>query len=56
MHRETGTLTLLAVDGTLENPAFLRYHPEYNVLYACTEDITRDNEVWIELRQVTYST
>lgn len=30
---------------TLENPAFLRFHPQYNVLYACTEDITKDNEV-----------
>lgn len=30
---------------TLENPAFLRFHPRYNILYACTEDITQDNEV-----------
>ncbi|CAN0342500.1 unnamed protein product, partial [Scytosiphon promiscuus] len=29
----------------LENPAFLRFHPQFNVLYACTEDITKDNEV-----------
>ncbi|CAN0489824.1 unnamed protein product, partial [Laminaria digitata] len=45
LHRKTATMTLLAVEDTLENPAFLRFHPEYNVLYACTEDITRDNEV-----------
>lgn len=30
---------------TLENPAFLRFHPLYNLLYACTEDITKANEV-----------
>ena len=47
LHRSTGTLTLLAVNSNLENPAFLRFHPEYNVLYACTEDITKDNEVWL---------
>lgn len=45
LHRESATMTLLSVDGTLENPAFLRFHPEFNVLYACTEDITKDNEV-----------
>lgn len=38
-------MTLLAVNDTLENPAFLRFHPDYNILYACTEDITRENEV-----------
>ncbi|CAN0219981.1 unnamed protein product, partial [Ectocarpus fasciculatus] len=45
LHRESATMTLLAVENTLENPAFLRFHPRYNILYACTEDITRDNEV-----------
>lgn len=45
LHRESATMTLLSVNGTLENPAFLRFHPEFNVLYACTEDITKDNEV-----------
>ncbi|CAN0302346.1 unnamed protein product [Ectocarpus sp. 6 AP-2014] len=45
LHRESATMTLLAVEDTLENPAFLRFHPQYNILYACTEDITKDNEV-----------
>ncbi|KAG5174906.1 Lactonase, 7-bladed beta-propeller-domain-containing protein [Tribonema minus] len=44
-HRATGTMTLLTVNNTLENPAFFRYHPLRNVLYACTEDITKDNLV-----------
>lgn len=47
LHRKTATMTLLAVDDTLQNPAFLRFHPKYNVLYACTEDITRENEVLV---------
>ncbi|CAM9684330.1 unnamed protein product [Discosporangium mesarthrocarpum] len=41
----SGTMTLLAVDKTLENPAFVRYHPSQNVMYCCTEDIMKDNEV-----------
>ncbi|CAN0439253.1 unnamed protein product, partial [Ectocarpus sp. 12 AP-2014] len=45
LHRESATMTLLAIEETLENPAFLRFHPQYNILYACTEDITKDNEV-----------
>lgn len=45
LHRATATMTLIAVEDTLENPAFLRFHPEINILYACTEDITKDNEV-----------
>eukprot|EP00611_Tribonema_gayanum_P032116 TRINITY_DN945_c0_g3_i2.p1 TRINITY_DN945_c0_g3~~TRINITY_DN945_c0_g3_i2.p1 ORF type:complete len:464 (+),score=137.86 TRINITY_DN945_c0_g3_i2:150-1394(+) len=44
-HRATGTMTLLTVNNTLENPAFFRYHPLRNVLYTCTEDITKDNLV-----------
>ncbi|CAM9537426.1 unnamed protein product, partial [Phaeothamnion confervicola] len=45
LHRKTGTMTLLTVNNSLENPAFFRYHPKHNILYTCTEDITKDNDV-----------
>jgi len=44
-HAQSGTLTLLTVNDLLENPAFFRYHPNKNILYCCTEDITKDNEI-----------
>lgn len=41
-----GQMVLLSVcEDVGENPAFLRYHPEENILYACTESIDRDGEV-----------
>lgn len=44
-HRENGMMTLLTVDDSLENPAFYRFHPKKNVIYCCTEDIHKDNEI-----------
>lgn len=43
----SGTMTLLhqVPADKLDNPGFLRYHPTRNVLYACTESITRTDEV-----------
>ncbi|CAM9411083.1 unnamed protein product [Choristocarpus tenellus] len=45
LHRATGMMTLLTVDDTLENPAFFRYHPTQNIMFCCTEDIKKDNEI-----------
>eukprot|EP01062_Namystynia_karyoxenos_P014951 TRINITY_DN15419_c0_g1_i1.p1 TRINITY_DN15419_c0_g1~~TRINITY_DN15419_c0_g1_i1.p1 ORF type:complete len:500 (+),score=123.10 TRINITY_DN15419_c0_g1_i1:80-1501(+) len=47
MNSHTGRLTLLHIveDPELLNPAFLRYHPRRNVLYAVTEDITQENRL-----------
>ena len=30
---------------TAQNPAFVRSHPTKNIIYACTEDITKNNVV-----------
>lgn len=42
-----GTLTLFSVseDEECDNPAFIRYHPKLQVLYACTEDINENGKV-----------
>lgn len=32
LHRKTGSLTLLTVNNTLENPAFMRYGSSFNCL------------------------
>jgi 6-phosphogluconolactonase (cycloisomerase 2 family) len=42
---ETAQLTLLTIHGDVLNPAFMRYHPEKNVLYTCTESIHENGEV-----------
>ena len=43
-----GTLTLLSSipEGMLHNPAFCRWHPKLNVLYACTESLTQEGQVY----------
>ncbi|EDQ85330.1 uncharacterized protein MONBRDRAFT_29450 [Monosiga brevicollis MX1] len=41
----TGQLTLLTVDNSFDNPGFLRYHPQKNILYLCTEDILKENTI-----------
>lgn len=45
LHRKTGTMTLLSCDNTVPNASFFRYHPTKNVLYTCSEDITKDNTI-----------
>lgn len=41
-----GQLVLLSVcEDVGHNPAFLRFHPKRNILYACTESIERNDEV-----------
>ncbi|EGD83384.1 hypothetical protein PTSG_03990 [Salpingoeca rosetta] len=42
---QTGQLVLLTVLDGFENPAFLRYHPQLNVLYFCTESIADDGDI-----------
>ena len=45
LNPKTSQLTLLSVAKEVINPAFLRFHPAYNVLYACTESISEPGEV-----------
>lgn len=45
LDQESGQLTLLTLVDGCENPAFLRFHPHLNTLYACTESIKEPNEI-----------
>eukprot|EP00475_Leptophrys_vorax_P037131 TRINITY_DN6362_c0_g1_i1.p1 TRINITY_DN6362_c0_g1~~TRINITY_DN6362_c0_g1_i1.p1 ORF type:complete len:400 (-),score=105.28 TRINITY_DN6362_c0_g1_i1:92-1291(-) len=42
---ESAQLTLLYVCDGVMNPAFMRYHPCKNILYACTESIHENGQV-----------
>jgi len=41
----TSSLTLLTVSDLIKNPAFLRWSPTANMLYACSESITSEDTV-----------
>ena len=45
LDQESGQMTLLSVTDVCENPAFLRFHPHLNVLYACTESMTKSDDI-----------
>jgi len=43
-----GALTLLSAvpEGMMHNPAFSRLHPKLNVMYACTESVQQEGQVY----------
>eukprot|EP01123_Difflugia_compressa_P012095 TRINITY_DN5053_c0_g1_i1.p1 TRINITY_DN5053_c0_g1~~TRINITY_DN5053_c0_g1_i1.p1 ORF type:complete len:406 (-),score=59.49 TRINITY_DN5053_c0_g1_i1:63-1280(-) len=45
LNQETGMLTLLSVSNEMQNPAFMRFHPQQNILYVCSESIKEDDKV-----------